>query len=259
MKRSLLLTMVVFGCLLFAAVLVTQKNSVADMDKSEKEVEQKSEEQKETDQEETDQEETEQEETDEEDEHGGVIIYEEPVKAIFDHDLHLETGMECDSCHDDLFEEETGAAESSGDFTMAAFREGKYCGSCHDGDTAFHIYSQCESCHSAPTDPIYFTKPVLAVIFDHKIHVGREKIKCEECHKEVFNMKRGAEKLTEDFVMANIYCEGADVKFCGVCHNNERAFADNTRCTVCHIGVKDYNKIMAKKAGKSVKDEKKGH
>jgi len=252
MKRSVLLAFVVFSCLLVASVLAMSRSGVADMAKEDEKVEQTTSEQA------ADQE-LEEEEEEEEADHGGVITYEEPVKAIFDHDMHLDSGMECDSCHDELFEEETGAAEASGEFTMAAFKEGKYCGSCHDGDTAFDIYTQCESCHFAPEEPIYFTKPVLAVIFDHKVHVNREEIQCEECHKEVFSMKGGVEELTEEFTMDNIYCEGADVKYCGICHNNKRAFADNTRCTVCHIGVKDYNKIMAQKKGKSVKEEPKGH
>jgi len=250
MRRGLLFTVVVFICLLFAAVLTTRKTSVAETAGKGETIEQKGHEQEEV--------KAEEEEEEEEVEHGGVITYETPVKVIFDHELHLEGGMECDSCHDDLFAEEAGAAEAEGDFNMASFKEGKYCGSCHDGDTSFHIYTQCESCHEAPQETIYFTKPVKAVLFDHSIHVGREEISCEECHKEIFTMEKGNSELKEDFIMADIYCEGADVKYCGVCHNNERAFADNTRCTVCHIGVKDFDKIMGGKSGKKA-DHTKSH
>lgn len=249
MRRGLLFTAVVLTCLLFAAVLTTRKTSVADTAGKGETIEEESQGHGEAGADEA-------EEAEEESEHGGLIIYETPVKVVFDHELHLEGGMECDSCHDDLFAEEAGAAEAEGDFNMAAFKEGKYCGSCHDGETSFHIYSQCESCHEAPKETIYFTKPVLAVIFEHAIHVGREEIQCEECHKEIFTMAKGDSELKEDFIMADIYCEGADVKYCGVCHNNERAFADNTRCTVCHIGVKDYNKLMETKMGKKASQKK---
>ena len=84
-----------------------------------------------------------------------------------------------------------GAANASGDFTMAAFAEGKYCGTCHNGDDAFDAASQCESCHFPPTEKIVFNEPVKTVIFDHDIHVGREEISCESCHKEVFVMEQG--------------------------------------------------------------------
>ena len=257
MKRGLLFIVVVSACLLFVAVFTTRKTSVVDTAGKGEIVEQESKENEKSGSEKAE-EVTEVEEVEEEVDHGGLITYETPVRVVFDHELHLDAGMECDSCHDELFAEEALAVEAEGDFNMATFKEGKYCGACHDGETSFHIYSQCESCHAAPKETIYFTKPVLAVIFDHKVHVGRENIKCEECHKEIFTMDKGKAELKDDFIMADIYCEGADVKYCGVCHNNERAFADNTRCTVCHIGIKDYNKIMAEKMGKTAA-QKKGH
>ncbi len=87
-------------------------------------------------------------ETDEEEEHGGTIIYTEPVKAVlFDHQFHLDQGLECDSCHDDIFEEATGTAEENGDFNMQALYDGKYCGACHDGETAFASNTRCATCH----------------------------------------------------------------------------------------------------------------
>lgn len=267
MKKGLLLGAVIFGCMLIMIVLSTQRISVAEESHEGEEVEQTAEEmqvvsQEAVTQENVEPESVEQEPVDEEEEemeHPGEITFEKPIKAVFDHQIHMDAGNDCDSCHDEIFEMETGAAEATGEFNMAAFRDGKYCGVCHDGDTAFYIYEQCDTCHFPPEETIYFTQPVLAVKFDHKVHVGREKIECEECHKKVFTMKRGRNALNEDFVMSNIYCEGADVKYCGICHNNKRAFADNTRCTVCHIGSREYNKIMAERAGKKADTHKKGH
>ena len=84
----------------------------------------------------------------EDDDDGGTIIFVKPVKAvIFEHKNHIDQGLECDSCHDDLFEMETGAAEANDDFTMASLYEGKYCGACHDGDMAFASNTRCTVCH----------------------------------------------------------------------------------------------------------------
>lgn len=82
------------------------------------------------------------------DEDGGTIIFTKPVKAVvFEHKNHIDQGLECDSCHDDLFEMETGVAEDNDDFTMASLYEGKYCGACHDGDMAFASNTRCTVCH----------------------------------------------------------------------------------------------------------------
>lgn len=84
----------------------------------------------------------------EDEEGGGVIIFTKPVQAvIFDHTLHMEMGLDCESCHDDPFEMEAGIAEENDDFTMKSLYEGKYCGVCHDGDTAFASDTRCTACH----------------------------------------------------------------------------------------------------------------
>ena len=82
------------------------------------------------------------------DEGGGTIIFTKPVKAVvFEHKYHLAQGLECDSCHDGLFEMETGAAENNEDFTMESLYKGKYCGACHDGEMAFASNTRCTVCH----------------------------------------------------------------------------------------------------------------
>ena len=77
------------------------------------------------------------------------IIFVKPVKAVdFSHKVHtMGAGLECDSCHDDLFKMEAGVAEQNDDFTMASLYDGNYCGACHDGDMAFASNKRCTACH----------------------------------------------------------------------------------------------------------------
>jgi len=72
-----------------------------------------------------------------------------PVTAVvFTHKRHtLEAGLECDSCHDDIFQMEAGLSAENDDFNMASLYAGKYCGTCHDGETAFSSNSRCTACH----------------------------------------------------------------------------------------------------------------
>ena len=173
-----------------------------------------------------------------------LIVWEKPVPRVtFSHKTHtMDAGLDCDSCHDDLFEMEAGAASNNDDFTMSSFSQGNYCGACHDGDTAFNSnsYEMCATCHAAP-DLIVFTKPVKAVIFDHKIHVDDMGFNCSNCHSEVFKMQIGAaEAEPNQFTMKSLY----DGKYCGACHDGEQAFASNTRCTVCHIGVMGFDRLV---------------
>lgn len=79
----------------------------------------------------------------------GDIIYTQPVMGvIFSHEAHVEEiGMDCETCHDDLFEMEALNVQQNSDFTMKGLAEGNYCGACHDGDMAFDSDSRCASCH----------------------------------------------------------------------------------------------------------------
>jgi len=77
------------------------------------------------------------------------IYFTEPVMGVsFSHDYHVgQIGMDCDSCHDDVFPMEAHASQQQPDFNMKAMAEGRYCGACHDGDMAFDANSRCATCH----------------------------------------------------------------------------------------------------------------
>ena len=83
------------------------------------------------------------------DDHGGDVHYTEPViGVIFSHDVHVnDNGLDCESCHDDLFEMESLLAQEDPNFTMKGLAEGEYCGACHDGSMAFSSETQCATCH----------------------------------------------------------------------------------------------------------------
>lgn len=83
---------------------------------------------------------------------------------------------------------------------------------------------------------IIFTKPVKAVMFEHKAHSG---FSCDDCHDKLFEQAKGTAEAKGDFTMKSLYAG----KYCGACHNGETAFASNTKCAVCHIGVKGMNRL----------------
>lgn len=77
------------------------------------------------------------------------VVWTKPVKAVlFSHDNHSEDmGIDCESCHNELFSMESGAAQENEDFNHASMDKGNYCGACHDGSTAFTYDTRCTSCH----------------------------------------------------------------------------------------------------------------
>lgn len=70
-------------------------------------------------------------------------------KVTFDGKVHADKGLKCANCHikPKLFEMKKGGEK----ITMAAMNEGKFCGTCHDGEKAFSVKTQadCVKCHKA--------------------------------------------------------------------------------------------------------------
>lgn len=70
-----------------------------------------------------------------------------PGVVTFSHEKHKEKFDKCTACHTKVFKMKKG---KSGDLTMAAMEEGKFCGACHDGKQAFSVKDKanCEKCHA---------------------------------------------------------------------------------------------------------------
>jgi len=69
------------------------------------------------------------------------------------------------------------------------------------------------------------------VVFSGTTHADKG-VKCTECHPKVFKMKTGSTTGGAPFTMK----EMEKGKFCGACHNGEKAFsvADKASCNKCH-------------------------
>lgn len=91
-----------------------------------------------------------------------------------------------------------------------------------------------------PKAPIVWGKPVKSVVFEHKVHTMDGGLDCDSCHDSLFEMESGAAEAKDDFTMATLYKGG----YCGSCHDGSTAFASNTRCTACHIGVRGHARLQ---------------
>lgn len=63
------------------------------------------------------------------------------------------------------------------------------------------------------------------VVFDGKVHADKG-VQCTECHPNLFQMKTGTVKITQE--------DHNTGKFCFTCHNGERAFKAAPNCNKCH-------------------------
>jgi c(7)-type cytochrome triheme protein len=63
--------------------------------------------------------------------------------ANFSHEVH--TGMYgCGECHPGIFK----PAQGKNTATMTQMEGGRSCGACHDGNTAFTVQENCDTCHA---------------------------------------------------------------------------------------------------------------
>lgn len=67
--------------------------------------------------------------------------------VVYPHWLHR-LYYDCKACHQDIFKMKRG----ENGITHEAMRQGKVCGTCHDGKTSFGSEENCVSCHSAGLD-----------------------------------------------------------------------------------------------------------
>lgn len=76
--------------------------------------------------------------------HAGDILYkaEDAGDVVFSHAFHTDA-FGCDACHPDLFKAERGKNKA----TMEEMEQGKSCGACHDGASAFGVAEACDACH----------------------------------------------------------------------------------------------------------------
>ncbi len=91
-----------------------------------------------------------------------------------------------------------------------------------------------------PEAPIVWTKPVKSVVFEHKVHTMGAELDCDSCHDDLFEMEAGIAEENDDFTMQTLYDGG----YCGACHDGDTAFASDTRCTTCHIGVRGHARLL---------------
>lgn len=74
---------------------------------------------------------------------GGAASIEFMPQAVFPHWIHR-TQFKCYVCHDEIFQMQAGAEK----INMDDVSNGRFCGVCHDGKTAFAIgFNTCERCH----------------------------------------------------------------------------------------------------------------
>jgi c(7)-type cytochrome triheme protein len=66
-----------------------------------------------------------------------------PPPAVFPHWIHR-IRFKCYACHPTIFEMKAGANA----ITMDEIREGKFCGTCHNGKIAWEVsFDTCNRCH----------------------------------------------------------------------------------------------------------------
>jgi c(7)-type cytochrome triheme protein len=81
---------------------------------------------------------------------GGPIVFKDTkslAPVTFQHEVHASKGFKCADCHTEIFAMQKGAT-SKADLTMTAMREGKTCGTCHNGNKAFSVGGNCTRCHA---------------------------------------------------------------------------------------------------------------
>jgi c(7)-type cytochrome triheme protein len=138
----------------------------------------------------------------------------------FKHSKHL--GMfTCTDCHNALFRTD----KTNSHYTMIQMQQGKSCGSCHDGTSAFSVKGDCVKCHQVREIPL-----AGGSVFSHAVHLDMS-FGCNDCHNKIFIP--GSNRISHTML------DMEAGQSCGVCHNGKTAFSVKGDCQKCHKNVTD--------------------
>lgn len=140
--------------------------------------------------------------------------------VVFSHGKHL-GAFTCSDCHDSIFR----TTHDNPHYSMAQMEQGKSCGSCHDGKSAFSVKGDCVKCHQVKDIPLTGD-----TLFSHKLHLEMS-FSCGDCHGKLFTTSSGRRSYT--------MAEMEKGKSCGGCHDGKTAFSVKGDCQKCHKGAKD--------------------
>lgn len=136
-----------------------------------------------------------------------------PVQPIaFNHRIHLQNGMQCESCH-------TGVTEGPD----AGIPSVTFCMACHQEVATNNPEIKKLTAYAAkeediPWEPVYWFYPSEHVRFWHAPHI-RAGVDCQQCHGD----------MTQQTVA--VRTKNLNMNFCISCHRAKGASAD---CTTCH-------------------------
>lgn len=141
-------------------------------------------------------------------------------------------GIPCFKCHS----YKKFASVEKGTFPHLVHTDkGYHCNQCHTIKGHRHMKTTsalCKDCHGLK--PFTYASGGFPAMFSHESHVS---LKCKECHTTIFQMKKGASKITMDAIYQG--------RFCGACHNGKKAFP-SSECGLCH-DMKGFKKSIVYK------------
>ena len=130
----------------------------------------------------------------------GNIIFKNtyPQKGvIFSHNAH--NLINCTKCHPNLFTRKAGKTRTS----MKEMEQGKYCGFCHNGKSAFSMKSNCNTCHTYIPSNNIPQKASIPKIKIKKAYTQKSKYvgskKCKACHPTKYNKWKKTKKATHSW------------------------------------------------------------
>lgn len=75
---------------------------------------------------------------------GDITMKNRGGDVLFSHEKHVvDMGLKCTQCHDKLYTDTKQHRKT----TMKEMQQGKSCGGCHNGKTAFSVKGDCAKCH----------------------------------------------------------------------------------------------------------------